>query len=297
MNDDLNTDTLTPSETKYLDTKGQEPLDETPVADSVEKQGEKPQKSADKTEQNKDQNVPLAALLEERQHRKRLQERHEQDMQRVQTRLDQLFAGNNTEPKEKPVAYEDDPLAHFKQKTEATDRQLAEFKAWKEQNEQRAQGNNARNQFVAAYRAAGETFRQTTPDFDNGYKFLIADREKELADLGIDDPNERDAIIAGEEEAFAYRNLKAGRNPAEAFYRAALRRGFKPAEYLDDKPANGAANKIDTIAKGQQAAASLGNAGDKTGATGGMSAKQLAEMSEHDFAKISKRDFRRAMGG
>lgn len=142
-----------------------------------------------------------------------------------------------------------------------------------------ARQENERNQIVSAYRADVGRFAESNTDFGDAYRHLLVSRANELKAMGYEDERAiHDALIADEME-IAKIALSKGGSPAELIYSLAAQRGYKKAEAAQ-KP--GAAEKLDTIERGQNANKSLSNAGGASG-DGDMTAAMLLKLPNDEF--------------
>jgi len=233
--------------------------------------------------------VPLAELQRERERRKEVEQR----TAKLEERLTQLFerANRPPEPKPEPVPdFQSDPATHLKanlDQTRAEQRQIMEELRRRNEAER---FQEARNQFISRYAAAASEFADENPDFRDAYTHLAKSRDEELRILGWDDPQERQRRIEAEEHQIVMQAFNAGVNPAERLYAFAKHRGYRG-------PAANDADKLDTIAAGQKSAKSLTAAGGSAPA-GRVTAAQLIEMSDEEFAAATKGDrWRKLMGG
>lgn len=156
---------------------------------------------------------------------------------------------------------------------------------------------DARAHMVMAttYRRDASSFAEKQADFGDAYQFLMKGRDAELQAYGISDPQERARVILDEERNLVQRAIHDQASPAERVYALAKARGYVKAE--EKKP--DAAEKIETIARGQSASKTLSNAGGSPSET--LTAEALANMSEEEFAaflaKTPKSQARALMGG
>jgi len=247
--------------------------------------------------------VPLAALHEERQRRQELQRRFEErdaaekaERAKLQERLDALAKRFEPAPTPEPT-FNDDPAAFLKAETEAAKQQIAEFRAWKQAQEEQAQQQAHMQRFDAQITASEREFAPKAPDYTEAVAWLRNLRETELRDLyGVENPAERARIINQDIAALAARALQANKNPAEQAYNLAKLRGWASKAPAAAAPvAPPATDKIDTIAKGQAAARTPSAAAGV--APPSLTIESLAKMSEDDFSKLSDAEFRRVMGG
>ena len=251
--------------------------------------------------QKKAQRVPIAELLEERKARQKLQE--ELAAQREQrAKLEGMFQtlSQRMAPQEdKPKTVEEDPLAALKQ----TQAELAQMRGALTQQEQL-------RQFTQVVGASIESFKAQTPDYADAYQHIRKARMAELSAFGLT-PEQAAQQLQMDEYQVAAAALQRGQNPGQVIYELAKQRGYARATGNDGgRPTSGAtpdnrprpsgngaeaAAKLATIAKGQQAARSLGqNGGDAPAPLTGVDA--LAAMSEKEIADLTPEKFRQLMG-
>jgi len=81
-------------------------------------------------------------------------------------------------------SFEDNPLEALKYQNEKLAKELNDIKhgqSLREQQEaQQREIYQKQNQFISTYKQKANEFKQTTPDFDNAYNFLLEGREQEL---------------------------------------------------------------------------------------------------------------------
>ncbi len=230
----------------------------------------------EKPKQEDNRTVPLAALHEERARRKEERERAEKMEQRFQQLLEKL--GPQAEQPKIPD-FEAAPADHLKAGLDATQKELAEFKKWRDEQSQQSWQAQQHHQFVQTYASAAQEFAAKQTDFPLAYKHLMADRDAELQELGFVDAANRHRILQAEEQGIVAQALQNGKNPAEVLYAVAKRRGFKGGAGT----AEDAETKIETLRKG--ANASNPTAGGGGNAEPPMSLEALARMSDEDFDK------------
>jgi hypothetical protein len=135
----------------------------------------------------------------------------------------------------------------------------------------RAQQDDARRserQFIGTYHNDARNFARSNPDFAQAYQFILADRDRELQQMGYGDASERSRIILGEERDLVLRNLQAGKSPSQAVYNLAKGRGFKGAASTAGQSRGGASRP----------------SGGSSEAIPSLEA--LGEMSDDDFAAV-----------
>lgn len=254
--------------------------------------------------------VPLAALHEERQRRKEVQQeiqrlREEQNQFRqqqaqrdqeyavAQQRLAQLIQRQQTPPPPDETA---DPLgfvAHTAKQTQAQVDALAR-QQWErdqqnrqnqEQMNQQAQAEFQRRQLIDLTTRAEQDFAKATPDYPDAVNFLKTRRVKELVAAGWE-PEQ--AIQGATQEGWhlAHQWLSQGRNPAQMAYGMATATGYVPKTVDPEQ-------KQEMHEAGQRAAKATGGGTVR----GKLTPQQVAAMSPSQLARMSDEDFRAVMGG
>jgi hypothetical protein len=240
-----------------------------------------------------DKPVPLAALKEEREKRQELQreierERQERLAEREElTRKLALIQQRLEKPAEPIKSTDEDPVGALK-RTEAEVARL----------QQAEQQRQMMTQFSAAVNQSVQQFRSQATDYDDAYKFLRESRINELKAIGYTDELAVQQLNT-DEFNLAAQALQQRQNPAQAVYNLAKARGFaRPAQTQAAEPAARATAtddaRLDTIAKGQQAAKSLGNAGGSPPES--MSLQRVLEMDEKQLANLSRDELRKLFG-
>ena len=156
---------------------------------------------------------------------------------------------------------------------------------------------------VSTYRQDSATFRQQTPDFMDGYNFLLGKREAQLRALGYSDDEIRTTLYT-EEMNLASRALAMRQSPSQQIYALAQSMGYtkaaavpvpavpaaaaaSPAVQAAAVPAAAAPSvtaEIDRIKAGQAASRSLSSGGGAAGEE--LSLETLANMPQKDFEKF-----------
>lgn len=262
-------------------------------AAEVEQQAEQPQEQEPEQSQAPEAQqepaepkvVPLAALHEERQRRRELQQSLQAERQareemerRVQARLEQLTAALT--PKPEVPSFDENPAAALKH-------ELGEVKQLVQQTQQQKEAEaaqaRAREQIqVAAQRvqAVESEFAAQKPDYYDAIAFFKESRARELEAFGLDIEVARQQ--AGREMTEgALMHAANGRNPAEMTYRFAMARGYTPKQVANATNAD----KMALQQKGVAAAKTLGSGG---AATGKISVEALVNMSDEEFAEATK---------
>jgi hypothetical protein len=149
-------------------------------------------------------------------------------------------------------------MAWQERRSQRLEQALAETQQAFVQHHNQINGERAAQQFISAYRQDAVNFARQTPDFREAYQYILADRDRELQEMGYTDPNQRLQIITAEERDLVTRNLQNRRSPAAAIYALAKGRGFK-------------------------------NSGRGPGGTGDMSVAAIANLSDDEFASLTAR--------
>lgn len=238
--------------------------------------------------------VPHEALEAERQKRKAAEKRA-QELEVQQARADErmklineaIEARNKpqqTTPTEIPDP-EKDALGNLKYLNKVTSEELAVLKKFKEDSEARERHVNQSREITTRAAEMERQYIAQNPDYNEASAYLINSRLNELQALGLNEMAARQQIQQ-ETYAMAQHGLQTGVNPAEMVYKIAGLRGYKKASAAQ---ASSEADKIATIAAGQRANQSLTDiSGNSSSKTGVVSAKDLANMSEAQFAKVMK---------
>lgn len=254
------------------------------------------------------QNVPLAALHEERGKRKKTEGELREARERLANFegrfavLDRLApkkeADGATEQPAGPPSAQDDifgAVDHVGKTVAELQKQIADDRAATEASTKAATEQKA---FVDTYRADANTFVAKTPDYMDAYNHLLGSRAQELIAIGYDDPVAlqnsgadvptvqaaakvlHDALVA-DEYAIADRALKAKKSPAQIIYDLAKQRGYvkKGAAADGKKPGE---DKLDQIERGQATNKSLNATGGATG-DADITAERLLSMPMDEY--------------
>jgi hypothetical protein len=236
----------------------------------------------------KNDHVPLATFLEEKKARKELSSKlteYEKQIAEFKGKfaiIDRLkLPGEQQQvaPAGPPNPEEDifGAVKHLTEELSGIKKESAEQKAAREASEKQAA---AEKEFVDKYRAACDEFETATPDFKAAYNFLLNSRAAELKAIGYDTPQALHQALIADEMAIAQMAFEKGKSPAEMLYNLASQRGYKKESAADSK--NSAAEKLETIERGQAANKSLANAGGSSGDPE-MTAEALIAMPAEEF--------------
>jgi hypothetical protein len=258
--------------------------------------------------------VPLAALHEERERRRELQEelrqarlrqqRLEDTWARVQERISSAPVAQQKQEQEvaAPPSYDDDPAGYLRWQQDQIVRQVKSIDDWRQQAVQSMNYQGAQQQFASRVMSHEQSFRAKNPDYDDAVQFIRLRRDQELQSWGVVDPVQRQNIIGQEIMFLADSAIRNGNDPAERAYEIAHTQGYKSlrddaaaaaesAQKTLEKTTNGQ-QKISTIKKGQQAAKSLSN-------VGGNSPENLTLQSLADIEDLDEfdRQWEKLFGG
>ena len=216
--------------------------------------------------------VPLAALHEERERRRDLQNQ----ISRMEGRFHQVMDRFNNPPTPEPQVpdYDENPAEHLRHRAEQAERQISEIN-----HARQAQGQYAAQQQQVAQTAQylqqqESSFRANNPDYDNAAEFLRQSRINEYKILGLDDAAAAAAVVQ-EALQLTAQTSQSGRNPAEHFYELAKLRGYRKTE---------ATQSVADLKDRVEQSTSLGASGATTRQT---TLADLAAVSDDEFDKLT----------
>lgn len=228
---------------------------------------------SDQGEGKDDRKVPLAALHEEREKRKALQQELQKHTQKLDdfekrwaTLQERLADGKEDKPKE--PSFEDAPLDHLKMRTD----QFAEFQRRQSEMQQMAAAQAQIAQQVGGYEAQ---FKQANPDYFDAVAHAKAARVQDHMLYGITEDRARQ-IVDQEAARLAMVAMQQGKDPASAFYDYAKSRGYQKAA-----PAAASGASVTDINKIREQTKSLGAGGGRTAPTK-YTFEQIANMDVND---------------
>lgn len=294
---------LTPDEQKFFDTGGASGLPDGGQADTgTTTEKTEQQTGAEKTGEGEggdkvEKMVSLSALHEERSRRRDEQKRSrdlETQLAELRGRFQVIERLNAPQQPAEP-----DPETDFFGAIRHQGETIAEMNKRLNQQEEARKQAESQQDLMQNYTAAANQFEQQTPDFRAAYGHLLTSRVAELSALGYSEQAIR-KTLRDEEMAIAQTAFQNGRNPGEVIYDLAKHRGY--VKKVEPPPQNGkgtAADKLDTIERGQQTNKSLSNAGGSSGDTD-MSADRLLKMPMDEFEAWCNKhpaQAKRIMGG
>lgn len=274
-------------------------------------------KGADKTPQN----VPLAALHEERSKRKELggkvteQEKQIAELNGKLSILLKLKGGEGADGAADQTAVvptaEEDIFGNVKHVGET----VAQLQKRLDDADAATKATNEQTTFVNSYRADADTFKAKTADYMDAYNHLLGSRASELLAIGFADPKAladsgadpaevqaaakalHDALVA-DEFAIAQRAFAAKKSPAEIIYNLAKQRGYAKKAAAGDGKKPGE-QVLESIERGQQTNKSLDAVGGSPGGED-MTAERLLAMPLPEFEAWASKNpakAKRIMGG
>jgi hypothetical protein len=178
-----------------------------------------------------------------------------------------------------------DPLGYLEHQIAERDRKMAEMEQRFAQQTGGLQQQQQVKMLADTYKAAADQFKSATPDFLDAYNDLYGKLDKELELQGMGNVQQRQQHLMNSELQFVATQLRMGKNPAQAVYEMAQLRGYRGK--AAEAPPAPATEQVALQNKRQEAMSPLSNAGGKP-PSNGMSLKDLASLSNEDFAKATK---------
>lgn len=323
---------LTDAEKAYFESGGESAIETEPEPDPApepepQAQAEPqegqhpPEPQANQQQDDSNRNVPYGALREERERRKALEQQLNQLNGKWQTVEQRLAAlqGLNQPQQQRPEAPKiPDPEEDFIEATRWTQQQIVEMQ--RRQQEQTTQSQRAQEaqrfqgQVMSAWSQRARQAAQESPEFADAYRFATTSRYRELIASGVPE-NQARQQAQRDEFNFVAQSMQQGRDPAQSMIAIAQARGWQPkpavsgetqaapspAAPTEQQNTPAQPQRLDTVAKGMQANKSLSGVGSSTSGRGSLGAKDLAEMSDDDFAafldKKGAGGFKAMLGG
>jgi hypothetical protein len=288
---------LSPDEESYFESGGNTEIPSGEQAATTESDDHAPH---DRGEGDKDTGakavrmVSLAALHEERNRRKEIDRQYRETQQQL-AELKGKFSiverlNGSQQQSMAPLRTAEDVVGAV----DHTRQTVAQLQQRIEQRDAHERAMRVDHDLVNAYRADAAQFEARTPDFKSAYSHLLNSRAQELIAMGYNDPQSLHAALVADEKAIAHAALVAHRSPAEIIYNLARLRGYAAAA----RP-NGAADRLDTIQRGQAANKSLSYTGGSSGEAE-ITAEALLKMPMDEFEKFAEKNpakVKRLMGG
>lgn len=216
-----------------------------------------------------------------RQQLKQLYDQQAQWAQRVHEMQQRMGVPEATGP-----TMDSDPAGYLQQQVEQVNRKLAEIQQREQAQQQVAQVTNW-------YANQAAQFKASQPDFDAAYAHHNQARVSQLIEAGLS-PEQAGARLQQEEMQLAIFAAQSGRNPAQMVYGMAVANGYRPGAKEAPKPAQpatpAAAQKLEQIQRGVEAAKSMSTAG---GGGGGRDNLTWESVLEHRNGADFLRDWDR----
>jgi len=272
----------------FFESKGEveKPLKEKEsVAPEAEEKAQTEEKETE--EGDKHSNNYKAAMHEEREKRKILQREFEETKaktQRMEERFNELmYRQQQAQQQEAIPNFETDPLGALEYRS----RKLSDQVYYQQQLEQQRQQEAAKNQEMSNLRYICNEkitdFIKKTPDYIDAYKHVMKTQEEELEIAGYN--KEQIHQLLGQYEVFiANKALLDERNPAEAIYEIAKKRGYA-------KNSTDSADKIENLKKGIATSKTLTGKGNSISGKK-ISLEDVVNMSDAEFAKFDWKNMR-----
>ena len=186
-----------------------------------------------------------------------------------------------------------DPLGALMYKVNGIETALAQIQQSSQQTAQMTEQQRGLLDFKNQMNTLKTEFVKTTPDFDEAYGHLRAQRAADLADVGV--PQDQIAMALMQDEiAVAQNAVRQGKNPAQVIYGMAKRYGYTPKAAAPAAPTP--QEKVAQLAAGQQAAAA-----PQRGAPVAeqLTLSSLKDASDADLTRVASDDkaWRSIMGG
>ena len=162
------------------------------------------------------QQVPLAALHEERRRRAEA----EQNARQLQQQFEQLQTAMRQAQEPQAPDPEQDPVGYLAFQNRQLQQQLSEIGQWRQQTEQQRQQAMQYQTFVQQVAQSENAFRAKTPDYDDSVQFAMKLEDARLRAF-YPDPAERQRVLQTEAANVLSQAIQRGMDPAAALYQAA----------------------------------------------------------------------------
>lgn len=203
----------------------------------------KPDTTAQKAEQPKeDKVVPISALHEARYEIREMRKKLDA-LSQIKEQVDEIRA-----QKQKPQVpgFEEDPLGNLKHGVDQAQNLYAETQNTLKQLEARQQDTLLQQHVISLE----HEFRQGHPDYDKAVSHVLEIKKAELEEVGITDPEQMQVAISQAVRSLTTRALEQGKSPAEVAYNLAKRMGYKQEE----AKVAPVASKLDMVKQAQEKA-------------------------------------------
>lgn len=237
-----------------------------------EKVEDKPETKTDDKEKKGDVNVALRQARKEAKEAKEALRRREMSEGSELAAIKAELAALKNPPAPKPE-FETDPANHLRERLESAEKTALQVT-------QQSQQAQLEAQISGALTASEGEFAKEHPDYSEATAHYLSVMSKNMELLGVN-PAQRNAAMRQEVLRLTATALKAGREPAELIYELSKNAGFTGKKAPVEKTA---ADKLETIEKGQKASQSLGS-GSRADA-GKLTLDSLAKMDDEDFNSL-----------
>lgn len=246
-----------------------------------------PDKPAAAQEKPPEGHVPHGAMHAERVRR--------QDAERKLAELEERvakFEAAQPKPEPEPVP---DPITEPEKYNEWVQGQSSKTAEEVRQLREQMQQQQQQQRVASAVQRSEVDFAAKTPDYYEALDYVVKSRRAEFEMWGAT-PEEAEQKVQQEIWSTAENAVRMGMSPAEMAYRIAGSRGYRRAETPAQNSAQDAeAAKVAALAKAQENASSLAGTGGPA-AGGGMTAEDMANMSQSQIDKLSDEEIMKAMG-
>lgn len=268
--------------------------------------------------------VPLAELQKERQRRRDIETRLNQlmgrvdEMSKARAAPEPVAPAAPALPTEPTVKWEDNPAEYLRQANEIQARKfeglerdyrskVEKLEAEEKQANEQREYQRRDQEFVRAYQQAVAPALEH-PEFQRAYQFNRERRAQELIAEGWNDIDTIRGQLEHEEKRLAWTAMHNEINPAEAIWRAATARGYRPQAAPTAAAPQRAQPTMQPAAAQPQpdnrsaklAAASRSLSAASGAASTAPSLTDLAKMSQRDFSRLMDQNpdlHRQVMGG
>lgn len=299
-------ETLSPQEAAYFETRGNADPVATPpeVTPEPAPQVETPQTEApvaDKTPTVPPEQHP--AVVAERERRRAAEKANRENEARIaalearyEERLRAIQEAQAPKPQapQPPPDFAQDPEGFIKTNFGVTRQEIENLKAWQVQQFRQQQQQQQLAELQQWGRAQESSYVETAPDYNKAADYLRQSRERELTELGINDPVMRQQAIAQDVLAIAIEARRTGGSLPERIYKLAQLRGYAPPA-ATPTPTESPASNLETVAKGQAMSNGLRSSGSAPPSR--LTVDALLKMSPEEFEKVANSaDVRNLMG-
>lgn len=234
--------------------------------------------------------VPVEALKEARSQNKELRKELDEMKKLVSAgdeKLKRLFDGIQKRAEETAPKYEEDAAGHLKHKTDSLEKENADLKKGiDELNQRLAAGEKAAKdgtdlqRFASSVSAREAAYAKAVPDYYKAAEYVAQVWRDEFTEAGLDEENIPGAVFQ-KSLAITQQASAKGKDPAEVIYKIAQRYGWKTEAPKEEPKGKKADSKLETIAKGMDAA-------KKAGGGDGPDDPSFASLATMDDEQIEK---------